>query len=184
MLDAFYTDQELFTLGLKKVGKSVKLSRKASLYSPSTICIGNNVRIDDFCILSGEINIGSYVHIAAYSALYGSHGITIKDYSGLSARTIVYSAVDDFSGTYMISPLVPKELTMVSGGIVKIERFVQVGAGSIILPGITLGEGSVVGALSLVKHNLCEWTIYAGIPAKQIKQRNRNILELVKRIST
>lgn len=33
--------------------------------------IGSNVRIDDFCILSGRLEFGSYVHIAAYSALYG-----------------------------------------------------------------------------------------------------------------
>jgi galactoside O-acetyltransferase len=62
----FYTVEELKELGLKSCGHNVLLSKKASLYGINKIEIGNNVRIDDFCILSGSIKLGTNIHIAAY----------------------------------------------------------------------------------------------------------------------
>lgn len=82
-MDSFYSRSELEHIGFATIGKNVLLSRKASIYSPAMISIGDNVRIDDFCILSGCIGIGSQVHISAYVALYGGMGITIEDYSGV-----------------------------------------------------------------------------------------------------
>ena len=52
-------------LDWKAFGENVLISRKASLYSPQTISLGNKVRIDEFCILSGLIEIGNFVHISA-----------------------------------------------------------------------------------------------------------------------
>ena len=115
-MDSFYSRSELEHIGFATIGKNVLLSRKASIYSPAMISIGDNVRIDDFCILSGCIGIGSQVHISAYVALYGGMGITIEDYSGVSARTTIYSAVDDFGGDYLIGPMCPVEMTHVMGG--------------------------------------------------------------------
>mgnify|MGYP002684191689 CR=1 FL=1 len=80
MITSFYNEEEIVKLGLKKYGKNVLISRKASFYSPELIQLGSNVRIDDFCILSGNISIGSYVHISAYTALYGKFGICIEDF--------------------------------------------------------------------------------------------------------
>lgn len=53
-MNSFYTEAELKELGLKSFGKSVLLSKKVSIYGAKNISIGNNVRIDDFCILSGQ----------------------------------------------------------------------------------------------------------------------------------
>lgn len=181
MKTSFYTEEELKGLGLKSFGKNVLISRKASIYGAENISIGNNTRIDDFCILSGNIEIGSYVHIAAFCALYGSKGIIVKDFSGLSAKVIIYSASDDFSGEFLIGPMLPSKFINVTGSTVILEKYVQIGAGSIILPGLTLAEGAVVGAMSLVNKNLDEWTINVGIPAKFLKERKRNILELEKK---
>ena len=101
-MTSFYSAQELQKIGFKAIGENVKISRKTSIYSPERISIGNNVRIDDFCILSGTISIGSHIHISAYVALYGAMGIVIEDYSGISPKSVVYSAMDDFSGIYLI----------------------------------------------------------------------------------
>ena len=87
--DSFYTREELDYLGIKEIGKDVLISKKASIYSPEKIKIGSHVRIDDFCILSGEIEIGNYVHISAYVALYGKAGIKIGDFCGCSARCTI-----------------------------------------------------------------------------------------------
>lgn len=176
----YYSEEELALLGLKSVGKKVRISKKTSIYSPEDISIGNNVRIDDFCILSGKITIGNNVHISAYSALYGKYGIEIDDYSGCSPKTIIFSGSDDFSGEYMVSPLIPSKYTNVKGNTVYLKKYVQIGANSVVMPGIILGEGTAVGAMSFVNKSTSEWSIYAGIPVKKIKERSKKILDLVK----
>ena len=179
---AFLSDIQLASMGFKSFGNNVKISEKASFYSPESISIGSNVRIDDFCMLSGNITLGNYIHISAYSALYGKYGIEMEDYTGLSPRCTVFSATDDFSGEFMISPMVPNELTNVEGGKVLLQRFAQIGANAVVLPNVVIAEGSVVGAMSLVKSSTRKWGIYGGIPIKFIKKRNQKILELFKSI--
>jgi len=176
-MTSFYTEEELSGLNLKSYGKMVLISRKCSIYAPEKISIGDNVRVDDFCILSGNIALGSNIHISPFCALYGAGGIVMKDYTGLSANVIVYSAMDDFSGKYLIGPIHPKETTNVTGGVVKIEQFVQVGSGCVIFPNITIREGSVVGAMSLVNKSLDSWGIYVGVPVKRIKDRSKGLLQ-------
>jgi len=179
LMTSFYTEKELSEFGLKKVGKNVLISRKCSIYSPEKISIGDNVRIDDFCILSGEITLGSNIHIAAFCALYGAKGIEMEDYTGLSPRTTIFSAVDDFSGDYLISPMVPSQYTNVTGGLVLIKRYAQIGAGCMVFPNLVISEGVAVGAMSLVTKNLEEWGIYAGVPAKRLKDRKKGLLNYV-----
>ena len=178
----YYSEEELKKLGVKTFGDNVKISKKASLYSPEKMSFGNNVRVDDFCILSGNIKIGNYVHISAFSGLYGGGQIIIGDFCGCSPRSLLLSASDDFSGKYMISPMVPEELTNVTRGKIVLENYCQVGANSVILPNVILREGAVTGAMTLVKKDLEEWSINCGIPAKKIKDRNKNIIELKDKI--
>lgn len=179
---AFLTDDQLASLGLKSYGTNVLISDKASIYSPELITVGSNVRIDDFCILSGEITLGNFIHIGAYSALYGKLGIVMEDFTGLSPRCTIFSTSDDFSGDYLVSPMVPAEYSNVSGGLVKISKFSQIGAGTIILPNVIIEQGVAVGTMSLVKQSLNEWGIYAGIPVTRIGERNKNCKELADNI--
>lgn len=178
-MNSFYSHQELENIGFKKFGTNVLISRKVSLYAPENITIGNHVRIDDFCILSGHITLGSHIHISAYCGLYGSYGIEMEDYTGLSPRCTVFSASDDFSGNYLISPMVDVQFTNVTGGKVLIKRYSQVGAGCVILPNLIIEEGVAVGAMSLVNKTLLEWSIYAGVPSRKIKDRERGLLKFV-----
>ena len=180
MKTSFYTEQELSSLGLKSYGENVRISRYAQIYSPEKISIGDNVRIDDFCMLSGNITIGSHIHIAAYCAMYGAdYGIVMEDYTGLSARAIIYAAMDDFSGDYLIGPIHDNQVTNVIGGVVKICAYSQIGAGALVFPNLSIGEGAILGAMSMAKDSLESWNIYAGIPAKKIKQRSKHLLELI-----
>lgn len=135
-----------------------------------------------FVFYLGNIEIGNYVHISAYVALYGKERIKINDFCGCSARCTIYSATDDFSGEYMISPMVPEEFTNVILGEVILEKYVQLGANTVVMPNVRIGEGSVVGAMSFVNKNLEDWGIYAGIPCKKIKDRNKNVILLSKKI--
>lgn len=182
MGDSFLSYNELCKMGIKKIGNNVLISRKASIYSPERIIIGNHVRIDDFCILSGTIQISNYVHIAAYTALYGGDaGIIVNDYSNISSRVSIYALSDDYSGRTMTNPLIPDEYKNVVHARVDIQKNVIIGTGSTVLPGVTLSEGTAVGAMSLINQSTEGWQIYAGIPARKIKERSKSLLELEKR---
>ena len=171
-------------MGFASVGADVQISDRASFYGTARITLGNNVRIDDFCVLAagvGGISIGQHVHIAVHSSLIGTGKITLSDFSGLSSRVAIYSSSDDYTGATMTNPTVPSEFTGVTHGDVFLGRHVVVGSGSVILPGITLEEGVAVGALSLVTKRCAAFGIYAGNPAKRIKKRKRDLLELERR---
>jgi len=73
--ESYLTEDRLLDMGFKEVAKNVKLSGKANMYDPERISIGSNVRIDDFCIRSGDVKIGSYNHIASYTGLFGQYGV-------------------------------------------------------------------------------------------------------------
>lgn len=176
---SFLSPDELKGLGLKRYGANVLISRFARLYSVDRIEVGDNVRIDDFCILSGNIEIGSFVHISAYSAIYARELVRLMDYSGISPRVTIFSATDDFLGDYLIGPMAPEGSSRLISGPVTLEKFVQIGASSVILPNLTIKEGSVVGAMGLVNKDLDAWGIYAGIPAKRIRERNKGLLRYV-----
>lgn len=169
------------TLGFASVGKNVQISDRASFYGVTRIVLGNNVRIDDFCVLSagdGGIKVGDYVHIAVYSSLIGSGRITLSDFCNISSRVAIYSSNDDYSGATLTNPTVPSEYTGVTHADVFLGKHVIVGSGSVILPGVTLEDGVAVGALSLVHRNCEAFGIYAGNPARRIKERKRDLLEL------
>ena len=177
----FYTDEELRTIGLASVGQNVRLSRLASLHGASRISIGDHSRIDDFCVLSagdGGISIGRNVHIAVFCSLIGRGRIEIRDFVGLSGRTSIYSSTDDFSGEFLTGPTIPPTLTNMDHKPVTIGRHAIVGAVSVILPGTELRDGVALGALSLAKGVLEEFTIYVGSPAVRKKARSRRLLEL------
>lgn len=180
-MDSFYDSAELKLLGFKKYGNNVKISRKCSVYGAENIVLGDNVRIDDFCILSGKIELGNYIHIAAYSAIYGGDkGVYIKDFSNISSMVSIYSISDDYSGMSMTNPMIPDDLKNVDSRAVYIDKHVIVGSHSIILPGTTLKEGSAFGAFSLINHDSEEWTINTGIPFVKLRDRNKHILDLEK----
>ena len=175
---SYYSEEELSCLGLKSCGKDVHLSRKASLYGIGSISIGNHVRIDDFCILSGNIIIGNYVHVNPYTGIYaGKAGVVLEDFVNLSSRITIYAVSDDYSGDYMTSPLLPKAVTNIRQAQVHIGKHVIIGTGSVVLPGVDIGEGCAIGAMSLVKKSCSAWGIYAGVPCNYLKERSRNLLK-------
>ena len=179
-MNSFYNESELRKLGFKKIGKNVMISRKASIYSPDTITIGNNVRIDDFCILSGNIEMGSHIHISAYVALYGKNGIFIEDFVGISTRSSVFSESDDYSGESLTTPVVPASYRKTQGGAVYIHKYSLIGSSSIVLPGVTVKEGCSFGCFSLINHDPDPWSINVGIPFHKIGDRKKDLLKCEK----
>lgn len=183
-MNSFFTNEELAQIGFESVGFNVFISKKASIYNASEISIGNNVRIDDFCILSGKIRLGNYIHVAAYSALYGSDvGICIGDYSNISSKNSIYAITDDYSGESMTNPMIPDKYKNIYKEEVIIKKHVIIGSGCVILPGVIIEEGSAFGAMSLINRNTEPWSINAGVPFKKIKDREKTLLQLEKKFA-
>lgn len=181
---AMLSPETIKAMGFASVGVNVQISEHASIYGAARITLGDNVRIDDFCVLAagkGGIELGKYVHIAVGSSLIGAGKITLSDFSGLSSRISIYSSSDDYTGAAMTNPAVPCEYTNVTHADVFLGKHVIVGSGSVILPGVTLEEGVAVGALSLVTKNCTTFGIYSGNPARRISERKRDLLEIEKR---
>lgn len=178
----YYTEDDLKDAGFKSLGKHVLVARNCTIVGLHNISIGDHSRIDGYSTLvapdDGYIHIGAHVHVGGYCFLSGGAGITLDDFSGLSQGVRIYSRTDDYSGQYLTNPTVPKEFTGGSSGPVTLERHVIIGSGSIVLPGLTIAEGASVGALALVTKSLAGWTVYAGAPAKKLKPRSQNLLQL------
>jgi acetyltransferase-like isoleucine patch superfamily enzyme len=178
---AYLSQVALSELGFKRLGKNVKISSKASIYNPEQMEFGDFARVDDFCLLSGKVTIGRNVHIAAFCNVAGGEaGITFEDFSGLAYGCHVFSQVDDYSGHALTNPTVPDKYTFVSHSPVIIRRHALLGTNSVIFPGVVLEEGTSVGAMSLVNKSTEPWSIYIGIPARRLKARKRDLLELEK----
>jgi acetyltransferase-like isoleucine patch superfamily enzyme len=178
---AILSREEINNMGFASVGENVRISDCASFYGVNRITLGNDVRIDDFCVLSagtGGIELGSYIHLAVASSLIGAGKITLSDFCGTGSRVGIYSSSDDFTGTSMTNPTVPSAFTGVTNADVMLGRHVIVGTGSVILPGVVLEEGVAVGALSLVNKNCSAFGIYSGNPARRISERKRDLLDL------
>ncbi|WP_306151171.1 acyltransferase [Roseovarius sp. MMSF_3281] len=176
----YYDSHELSEMGFAFVGQSVQVAKNCTIIGLENISIGDNVRIDGGTTLAcanGQLHIGSYVHIGAHCYLACGAGIQLHDFSGLSQGVKIYSTSDDYSGSSLTNPTVPSKFLNVNEALVQIGRHVIVGSGSVILPGVTINEGSSVGALSLVSKNLDAWGVYSGVPAKRLKDRKRDLLE-------
>lgn len=179
MKNGFLSEEELRDLGFEHVGQNVSISRLASFYGASNMTIGDKVRIDDFCIISGRITIGNYIHVAAGCYLYGGEeGIELNDFVNLSSRIVIYAKSDDYSGSTLTNPTIPDKYKRVVEAKVVLQRHVLLGSGCVVLPGVTIEEGVSVGSLSLINKSLPAWKVCAGIPAKPIKDRKKDLLIL------
>lgn len=177
----YATTDELRDLGFASVGDNVMIARNCTIIGLKNIHIGDNVRIDGMTTIAaanGYCRIGRNIHIGGSSHLACAGGIALDDFVGLSQGVRIYSASDDYSGEAMTNPTVPAEYTNVHISPVKVGRHSILGCGAIVLPGVEIGDGCAVGALSIVTKHLSEWGIYAGAPVRFVKSRSRTLLDM------
>ncbi len=176
---AFIPQTALESMGFKYLGRNVRISDRAAIHNLDQIEIGHNSRVDDFCVISGKVKIGRNVHIAVFcNVAGGTEGVTFDDFSGLAYGCHVFSQSDDYSGRSLTNPTVPAEFKSETKKAIHIGRHCIVGTNSLIFPGVTLGEGCSVGALSMVTRSTDDWSVYSGIPARKIKDRKKDLLAL------
>lgn len=101
----YYNIEELKNLNLKYCGSNVKISKDARIYYPENLSIGDNSRIDDYAVISGDVEIGKYVHIAPHALVNGSGGgVVFEDFSGVAMHSSVISISDDYIGYGLTNP--------------------------------------------------------------------------------
>lgn len=165
----------------KSIGRNTNISDRAKFYNCNNIEIGDNVRIDDFCVISGGsgLRIGSHIHIAVHCSIFAGAGVVIGDFCNIAAYSLLLSESDNYMGTSLIGPIIPKKYkpTYKSGKVV-LERHVSLGARTTIMPGVTLREGCVTGANSLVIKDCDPWTVNVGSPTRVLKKRLNDVIEL------
>jgi galactoside O-acetyltransferase len=170
-----------YKIGLLKVGKDVRIWPDAKIVSPEFISIGDSVIIDDFVFIMGgkSTTIGSFVHIASFTSITGGGELIMEDFTGLSGGVRVYTGNEDYSGKCLTNPTVPYPYRTPTRSFIHIKKHAIVGANSVILPGVTIGEGVAIGANSLIRKDCEPWMTYFGSPAKPIRRRPKEkILEL------
>ena len=105
------------------------------------------------------------------------------DFSGCSAGCRIATGTEDFLGGSLTNPAVPPAYRQAERSFVRMERHAILGTDVAVMPGVTIGEGVSVGAKSLILENCEPWTIYAGTPARPLRDRPRKrILELEERL--
>lgn len=160
---------------LKKCGRNVIIGKTTRIRYPELVEIGDNVIIDDFTYISTQLKIHSYVHIAAGCKLIGGKQtyIELNDFVTLAPNCLLAAGSDDYT-LGLTHPMIP---VMYRGNItlgkIILNKFVIIGANSVVLPNVVFAEGSVIGALSFIKKDCQAWTMYAGAPGKEIKKRNK-----------
>ena len=183
----YHRESDLKEAGFKSLGRNVQIARNCTVIGLENIEIGDNVRIDGYCTIvaagTGWLKLGSYIHIGSYCLLSAGDGIRMEDFSGLSQGVRVYSRTDDYSGEHLTNPTVPEKYTGVTRGTVSLGRHVIIGSGTVILPDLAIGEGSSVGAQSLVTKSLDPWGVYFGCPVRRLKDRSKRLLELEQQLA-
>ena len=170
----------LESIGFRELGNNVLVSDRAAIYNPEQVSLADNVRIDDFCVLAGRIAIGRNVHVTVYCNLAGGRsGISIGNYSTLAYGCHVIAQSDDYSGESMTNSTVSAHFKKERSERVEIGDHVILGAGTMVLEGVRLADGTAAGARTLFLESSEPWTMYVGQPARILRPRSRKLLDLV-----
>ncbi len=133
------------TASLKTCGHSVRIQEPVLIAQPEAVEIGD------------EVSFAAFVHI------WGAGGVRIGARTMIGSHTAISSVTHDYTRSNMHATVVLKR--------VEIGPDVWIGAHSMIMAGVTIGEGAVIGAGSIITHDVAPFTIVAGVPARLLKER-------------
>jgi len=170
----FFLRRVYYARRLKHMGEGVLIDVGVCIQNPKAVSLGDYTLLSNYVTIEGGngVTIGKRVHVAAYSLIQGLGTIKIGDYVNISTGSKIYSGTSTYEGgKRMSSPMLPVEQNYVKKGMVMIGKDAFLGVGTIVMPGVTIGEGAIVGAGALVLGDIPPWTIAVGVPAKPVKRR-------------
>lgn len=190
-----YLRSKFYRCLLGKVGRNVVFGRNITIRHPERITIGNNVLIDDNCVLdargengqgivigngaiigrntimsmkNGTIEIGDNTNIGVNCTLHTSTNLRLGKNIIIAAYTyLIAGGNHKFDRTDM--PIIAQGMD-VKGGIV-IEDNCWLGAGVMVMDGVKIARETIIGAGAVVNKNIPEFSIAVGTPARAIKRR-------------
>jgi len=159
---------------LKYCGDNVKILNLAKIINPQCAEIDDNTIIFDYVFIDANksFKIGKYSCITWHCLVEGASHVEIGDRCFLGPGTKILGSTYEFHG-YYTSQHLPEDASAIRYGEIKICDDAYVGANSVVMPGVTIGEGALVGANSLVDRNLKPWGIYHGNPVKLVGWREK-----------
>lgn len=158
--------------GFAAVGQNVKIDEDVRFFGTDRISIGDHTRLDAGAELTagdgGGIFIGRHVHLSAGARISASGAdVEISDFCGLAVGVYITSGTDDYVGGSLTNATVPLDFRGRTVGKVFLDKHVIIGANSVVLPGVTLGFGASVGALTVVRESLKRGAIVYGNPMQK-----------------
>ncbi|MGB4610434.1 MAG: hypothetical protein WBH77_07400 [Saccharofermentanales bacterium] len=179
----YHSREELEKMNFKHLGKDVMISTKANIYQPERFSIGDYSRIDDYCVILGDVTLGAHVHITMFCHIGGGpFGVTVGDFVSIGCKSMIITHSDDYSLEHLHSVTVPNEYRGGDEGPIEIKQYSMIGTNALIMPDVTIGEGVTVGANSIIKHDLEEWHLYAGFPLRKIRENSKKCIEFAEEL--
>ena len=163
---------------LQKCGRQVKIYAGCRLFPPERLSVGDCSQIDEgVWIFTGEgVSIGRHVHLAFGCSISGGGRCEIDDFAGFGAGVRLLTGTEVIDGSGLTNPTIPSVLRAVRRGRIHVGAHALVFTNSIVWPDVTIGEGAVVAAGSVVHHDLKPWAIYAGNPLVQVGVRPKETI--------
>lgn len=160
----------------RSFGINVFIHETAIIKHPNMCKIGSHNAIDNGVTISTELIMGDYIHIAPYVVVIGGKKskLILNDFSFVASGTKIVCGSEDYTGGGLVGPTIPEEYRELTYSTVTFEKYAGCGVNCSIMPGVTLAEGSILGANSLLTKDTEPWTIYVGSPAKPVKIRNKD----------
>ena len=165
---------------LVECGKDGFIAHNVHIRRPYLVSIGSHVNIDWGFYCTTALVTGDYCHIAPYVVVLGGEKGKLKlgHFCVIGTGSYMISGSDGLVGAGLVGPTIPepyKDDLKIEP--ITFENFAGVATHVVITPGVTLAEGSFIGACSLVTKDTEPWTIYYGTPAKPVKARKSKTMK-------
>ena len=166
---------------------NLRIVRPCSVKSPHRLQLGKNVLIQRNCHLhcgglswshgKGGITIGNDCCISENNVFYGAGKIEIQDHTNTAPGVMIFSSRGNYTLKYAKYPEIVHYFRKVTIG-----SYVKIFSNVVIAPGVTIGDGAVIGSCSFVSRDIPAWTVAAGNPARVIGERGDDIPLVARRI--
>ena len=161
------------SLKFAEKGNDVKIYPYVVFVNENNIHLKSNIIISEFVWFHGGLKsiVGNFIHISSYSSIAGGGVCIMEDFVGLSAGVRIITGSEMIKGEGLTNPTIPQKFRAISRSFVHLERHSFIASDVVIHPGVTIGEGAVIGSNSIVSKDIEPWSINVGSPTKKVGMR-------------